>query len=75
MEENGVKTILFTLAYLTLIRLPFSISTGISLPSGQCYDARKKIAKISPKTTRESRDCFCCFCLFHGLIRLNLVYL
>ena len=36
-KENDVKTILFSLAYLTLVKLPFSISTGIGLPSGQCY--------------------------------------
>ena len=28
MKENDVKTILFSLAYLTLIKLPFCMSTG-----------------------------------------------
>ena len=36
-KENYIKTILFSLAYLTLIKLSFSMSTGIGLPSGQCY--------------------------------------
>ena len=36
-RENDVKTILFSLAYFTPINLPFSMSTGIGLPSGQCY--------------------------------------
>ena len=36
-KGNDVKMILFILAYLTLIKLPFSLSTGIGLPSGQCY--------------------------------------
>ena len=33
-KENDVKTTLFSLTYLTLIMLLFSMSTGISLPSG-----------------------------------------
>ena len=36
-KENDVKTILFSLAYLTLIKILCSMSTGIGLPSGQCY--------------------------------------
>ena len=36
-KENDVKTILFSLAYLTPIKLLFSMSTGIGLPSGQYY--------------------------------------
>ena len=36
-KEHDVKTILFNLAYLTLIKLLFSMSAGIGLPSGQCY--------------------------------------
>ena len=36
-KENDVKTILFSMAYLTPIKLPFFMSTGIGLPSGQCY--------------------------------------
>ena len=36
-KENDVKTILFSLAYITPIKLMFSRSTGIGLPSGQCY--------------------------------------
>ena len=37
-KENEVKTILFSLIYLTLIKLSFSMSTGIGLPSGQRYE-------------------------------------
>ena len=36
-KENDGKTILFSLAYLTLIKLPLCMSTGIGLPSGQGY--------------------------------------
>ena len=37
MKENHVKIISFSLAYLTPIKLLFCMSTGIGLPSGQCY--------------------------------------
>ena len=37
MKENDAKTFLFSLAYLTPLKLLFSMSTGIGLPSGQCY--------------------------------------
>ena len=36
-KENYVKTILFSLAYLTSIKLLFSMGTGIGLPTEQCY--------------------------------------
>ena len=36
-KENDVKTILFSPSYLTLIKLLFCMSTGVDLPSGQCY--------------------------------------
>ena len=36
-KENDIKTILFNLGYLISIKLPFSMSTGIGLPYGQCY--------------------------------------
>ena len=36
-KENDIKTILFSLAYLRPIKHPFISSTGIGLPSGQCY--------------------------------------
>ena len=36
-KENDAKMILYSQAYLIPIKLPFSMSTGIGLPSGQCY--------------------------------------
>ena len=53
-KENDVKTILFSLAYLTPIKLPFYMSTGRGLPSGQCYKhyfslKKKKKIKIGQK--------------------------
>ena len=41
-KENDVKTILFSLAYVTMIKLLFSMSTGIGLPSGVLQAVEKK---------------------------------
>ena len=52
---NDVKTVLFSLAYLTPIKLPFYMSTGIGSPSGQCHKhyfslkKKKKKKKIGQK--------------------------
>ena len=57
--------ILFSLAYLTPIKLLFSISTGIGLSSGPFWTVLKALEKrqpeISPKT---SANLSCLFLLF-----------
>ena len=55
-KENDVKTILFSLAYLTPIKLSFCMSTGTGLPSGQCYKHHFSFKKKKKKKKKNRSE-------------------